>query len=40
MIYFYGRETFELGLKTYFAKHKFKNTVLSDFVDELASAAK
>jgi aminopeptidase N len=40
MIYFYGRETFALGLKNYFAKHSFKNTILSDFVNELAHAAK
>jgi aminopeptidase N len=29
-----------LGLKNYFIKHSFKNTVLSDFVNELAAAAK
>jgi aminopeptidase N len=40
MIYYFGRETFALGLKNYFAKHNFKNTVLSDFVSELALAAK
>jgi aminopeptidase N len=39
MIYFYGRETFALGLKNYFAKYSFKNTVLADFVNELALAA-
>jgi len=39
MIYFYGRETFALGLKNYFAKYSFKNTVLADFVNELAQAA-
>lgn len=28
------------GLKTYFAKYAFKNTVLNDFLTELGSAAK
>jgi len=40
LIYLFGKETFALGLKNYFAKHSFKNTVLSDFVNELAAAAK
>jgi aminopeptidase N len=39
MIYFYGKEAFALGLKNYFAKYSFKNTVLADFVNELAQAA-
>jgi aminopeptidase N len=39
MIFFYGKETLKEGLKTYFAKYSFKNTVLSDFVNELANAA-
>jgi aminopeptidase N len=39
MIFFYGRETLKEGLKTYFDKYSFKNTVLSDFVTELANAA-
>lgn len=39
MIFYYGKETLKEGLKTYFAKYSFKNTVLTDFVQELANAA-
>jgi len=40
MIYFFGTKTLKEGLKTYFGKFSFKNTVLDDFVKELAIAAK
>lgn len=40
LIYLFGKEAFALGLKNYFKKFSFKNTILSDFVGELASAAK
>lgn len=40
LIYYFGKDTLKEGLKTYFAKYSFKNTVIQDFVDELAFAAK
>lgn len=40
MVFFLGKDLLKEGLKTYFAKYKFKNTELSDFIAELAAAAK
>ncbi len=40
MIFFLGKDLLKDGLKTYFAKYKFKNTELKDFIAELAAAAK
>jgi aminopeptidase N len=40
LIFFFGKATLKEGLKTYFEKYSFKNTVLSDFVHELSIAAK
>lgn len=40
MIFFLGKDLLKDGLKTYFAKYKFKNTELKDFIAELADAAK
>jgi aminopeptidase N len=39
MVFYFGKETLKEGLKTYFEKYSFKNTELSDFVNELAAAA-
>lgn len=36
----YGEATLKEGLKTYFAKYRYSNTELKDFVTELAIAAK
>jgi aminopeptidase N len=40
MIFYFGQETLNEGLKTYFEKYSFKNTTLADFVKELSIAAK
>lgn len=40
IVFFLGKDLLKDGLKTYFAKYKFKNTELKDFIAELAAAAK
>jgi len=40
MVFFLGRNVLEEGLKTYFSKYKFKNTELSEFIEELSDASK
>ena len=40
MVFFLGRNVLEEGLKTYFRKYKFKNTELSEFIEELSDASK
>jgi aminopeptidase N len=40
LVYFFGKDVLKEGLKTYFAKYSFKNTVLSDFIAEMAEAQK
>lgn len=40
MVFYLGKDLLKEGLKTYFAKYKFKNTELKDFIAELDSAAK
>lgn len=40
LYFYYGEEVLREGLKTYFAKYKFKNTELKDFLTELDLAAK
>ena len=38
--FFVGEKGFANGLKSYFQKYSFKNTVRSDFTDEIANASK
>ena len=40
MVFYLGKDLLKEGLKTYFAKYKFKNTELKDFIAELSDAAK
>ena len=40
MVFYLGKDVLKEGLKTYFAKYKFKNTELKDFIAELDVAAK
>ena len=40
MVFFLGKDLLKEGLKTYFKKYSYKNTVLDDFIAELAAAAK
>mmetsp|Transcript_3550 Transcript_3550/g.4754 ORF Transcript_3550/g.4754 Transcript_3550/m.4754 type:complete len:84 (-) Transcript_3550:300-551(-) len=40
MIFFLGKDLLKEGLRTYFAKYKFKNTTLAQFIAELSAAAK
>ena len=40
MVFFLGKDLLKEGLKTYFAKYKFKNTELSEFIAELSNASK
>ena len=39
MVFYLGKDILCEGLKTYFAKYKFQNTELEQFVDELRDAA-
>lgn len=38
--FFVGEEGFREGLRSYFKKHAFKNTVREDFISEIAAASK
>lgn len=40
LVFFFGQEVLKEGLKTYFAKYSFKNTVKNDFIREMGDAAK
>jgi len=39
MIFYLGTDVLKEGLKTYFKKYSFKNTVLDDFIAELSDAS-
>lgn len=39
MFYFIGDEIFSKGPKSYFEKHKWGNTVLDDFIDQMMEAS-
>jgi len=38
--FFFEQDVLKEGLKTYFAKYSFKNTVKNDFITEMGNAAK
>lgn len=39
LVFFFGKDVLKEGLKSYFKKYSYKNTVISDFVGELSQAA-